>query len=182
MTLTELVKTLCDDQAAFMQYAEQRPAADSTTLQRFYWYGEREKVVSEVFKKAVYKLIPDADEMHYRRTVGPTIYSNIGAKATEERIKTFEAILSGEKFPRADGENLNLQQQDYLLYFGIIYFVENIKNTAVEVVFSYQHNVYLIAPKMEELFEQPLQQRSVRCLSSLQDRMIERIKEVKGWQ
>jgi len=59
--------------------------------------------------------------------------------------------------------------------------VRDIKNITADVIGGYQDNAYLIAPKMEELFEQPLQQRAVRCLSSLQDRMIERIKEVKKW-
>ncbi len=181
MTLTELVKTLCNDQAAFAEYAEQKPTADSNTLKHFYWYEEREKVISEVFKKIVYDLIPEAEGMQYMKTLGDGIYSGIGVKITEEKICRLEAILSGEKFPNSDGENLNLQQRDYLLYFGSLYFVGDIKNTAANIIFNYQHNAYLIAPKMEELFEQPLQQRAVRCLSSLQDRMIERIKEVKGW-
>ena len=180
MTLTELVKTLCNDQTAFAQYAEQ-PAAESNTLRQFYWYEKREKVISKVFEKRVYNLIPEADQMHYGRTIGQSIYSGIGVKITEEKILLLEAILSGEKFPTADGEDLNLQQRDYLLYFGSLYFVGDIKNSAADIVFNYQNNVYLIAPKMEEFFEQPLPQRAVRCLASLQERMIERIKEVKGW-
>ncbi len=178
---TNLIDLLCKEPAAFVQYAEQKPAAENNTLQRFYWYEEREKVISGVFEQIVYDLIPEAEGIQYSRTIGEKIYSGIGDKIKEDKILLLESIISDEKLPVINGEKINQQQRDYLLYFGSLYFIHDIKSTGTDTLFFYQHNVYLIAPKMEELFEQPLQQRAVRCLASLQDRMIERIKEVKEW-
>ncbi len=181
MTLKEMVHTLSNNQNAFMLYVDEKPTPESNTLQRFYWYEKREKVIGGVFEQIVYSLIPEAERWQYCQTIGQKIYSEIGDKIKEEKISILESILSGEKFPNAEGENLDKQQQDYLLYFGSLYFIHDIKSTAADILFSYQHNAYLIVPKMEELFELLLQQRAVRCLASLQDRMIERIKEVKEW-
>ncbi|HLC71086.1 MAG TPA: hypothetical protein VJI32_03710 [Candidatus Nanoarchaeia archaeon] len=110
MTLKEIVQTLSNNQNAFLQYAEQRPASESNTLQRFYWYEEREKVLSEVFRQIVYDLIPEAEGWQYSRTIGEKIYSGIGDKIKEEKMCILEAILSGEKFPSVEGENLNQRQ------------------------------------------------------------------------
>jgi len=177
-----LIDLLCKEPAAFMRYAQQKPAPESNTLQRFYWYEKREKVIGGVFEQIAYSLIPEAERWQYCQTIGQKIYSGIGDKIKEEKILLLESIVSDEKFPNADGEKINQQQRDYLLYYGSLYFIHDIKSTGAETLFFYQHNVYLIAPKIEELFEQPLQQRAVRCLASLQEKMIARIKEVKQWR